>query len=503
MRKAVRAQSAAAAAKAKTHANLAEARQQRQYYADQEARFAVLASESFDEAMEEHKDEGPTRRALKKASLNGGQVSSNDAPVYQYSSPARQSSTSNKRNQVSSPSAHYAPKPTGDELAVYFEPGGLAKLEVRSSIERAQNVVLALGPVGRGTAHHPSNDIFGDSLGKGYSQDSEMGNDENSFGHEAIGTSPLVSDKSVPDRCGRDSALANVTQESTPPQAHRVFHSQPLEVDGANVSQMVQVQGRLNKRAVGYTMSPPKTGRSSLRSSSFAPVFVPSPFHANDVDVDPNFFEGAALPGSGPGPHFITVSFIKNGKDKIKDQLLFALATTLTILSTNVPGVLIHCITTGLKLAPLDSISASHFPTTGMGACNYMYIQNKWSLQPGTRNKLKLPAAKFGKDGRPLFDKNRGYDGPDRITAVLWLTCKTNAKVAIDELQMELEGEHLQIRWKPAQKKNTKNQIVIYGIPPMFDAAGMMGELLHGLKESEKKIMQTWIHSLSQRAQPP
>ena len=60
MRKAVRAQSAAAAAKAKTHANLAEARQQRQYYADQEARFAVLASESFDEAMEEHKDEGPT-----------------------------------------------------------------------------------------------------------------------------------------------------------------------------------------------------------------------------------------------------------------------------------------------------------------------------------------------------------------------------------------------------------------------------------------------------------
>jgi hypothetical protein len=59
--------------------------------------------------------------------------------------------------------------------------------------------VLALGPVGRGTAHHPNYDIFGDGLGKGYSQDhSEMGDDENSFGHEAIGTSPLVSDKSIP-----------------------------------------------------------------------------------------------------------------------------------------------------------------------------------------------------------------------------------------------------------------------------------------------------------------
>jgi hypothetical protein len=117
-----------------------------------------------------------------------------------------------------------------------------------------------------------------------------------------------------------------------------------------------------------------------------------------------------------------------------------------------------------------------------------MYVQNKWSLQPGTRNKIKLPAAKIGKDGRPLFDENRGYDGPDRITAVLWITCDVNAKEAIDELQMELEGEHLQIHWKPAQKKNTKNQIVIYGIPPVFDAAGVLGELLHGLKESEKEL---------------
>ena len=81
-----------------------------------------------------------------------------------------------------------------------------------------------------------------------------------------------------------------------PPQAHRVFHSQPLEVDGANVSQTVQVQGRPNKRAVGYAMSPPKTSRSSLRSSSFAPVFVPSPLHAIDVDVDPRLFRRCRAP---------------------------------------------------------------------------------------------------------------------------------------------------------------------------------------------------------------
>ncbi len=98
-----------------------------------------------------------------------------------------------------------------------------------------------------------------------------------------------------------------------------------------------------------------------------------------------------------------------------------------------------------------------------------MFVQNSWLLQPGTRNKLKLPAPKVGKDGHELFDKNCGYDGPDWITAALWITADVNVNNAFDNLQMELEGKHLQIRWKATQKKNTKNQIVIYGVPPGFD----------------------------------
>ena len=113
MRKAVRAQNAAAAVKAKTHANLAEARRHHEYYANQEARLAVLTSDSFDEIMGDREEEVTTRRALKKASLDDGKVSSNVTSVNQYSSPARKSHTSNKRNQVSSPSAHHAPKITG------------------------------------------------------------------------------------------------------------------------------------------------------------------------------------------------------------------------------------------------------------------------------------------------------------------------------------------------------------------------------------------------------
>ena len=67
----------------------------------------------------------------------------------------------------------------------------------RSTEDNQDGIVLsravATGPVGRGTAHHPHHDTIVDGLGKGYSQDSEMGDDEDSFGQEAIGTSPLIS----------------------------------------------------------------------------------------------------------------------------------------------------------------------------------------------------------------------------------------------------------------------------------------------------------------------
>jgi hypothetical protein len=133
-----------------------------------------------------------------------------------------------------------------------------------------------------------------------------------------------------------------------------------------------------------------------------------------------------------------------------------------------------------------------------MQAWYYLFIQNSWSLQPGTRNKPKLPAPKVGKDGRQLFDENRGYDGPDRITSIIWISADVNVKDALENLQMELEGEHLQIRWKAAQKKNTKNQMVIYGLPPGFDTKGIMRELSYGLKESEKELCDAKKFSLDQ-----
>ncbi len=113
---------------------------------------------------------------------------------------------------------------------------------------------------------------------------------------------------------------------------------------------------------------------------------------------------------------------------------------------------------------------------------------NILTLTPGVHRKPKLPAQRVGQNGRPVFDENRGYDSPDRITAIMWITADCNVKDAITNLQMELEGEKLQICWKPAQKKNSRNQICIYGLVPGFDVRGIMQELKYGLKESKKEL---------------
>ena len=420
-----------------------------------ETRLLVLTQGFMNHDLGDANDaEAAPRHSSKKATTghNEPQPSSVTNSLYAYKFLARISTTSNKRAQLSSPAAHYAAhssrRPTspaddesGSRLTEFFEPGGGAQQAVDNAKSFSSHYSSYLrGPEMPDTRMDDDDDDIdgdpGDFIGfKDDIKELELGNDAN-------GTSPLAS--SHPN-------------QNLAPQIER------------------------------NPKSPPKH-KSALRSTSFAPL-TPNlhPTMDDAVDADPDFFEGATKDGDGPGPHFITMSFIKD-KTKIRDQLLKALATTVTILADNIPGALVHCISKDAKLPPLSSATAVNFPTSGMQARYYLFIQNSWSLQPGTRNKPKLPAPKVGKDGRQLFDKNRGYDGPDCITSIMWISADVNIKDALENLQMELEGEHLQIRWKAAQKKNTKNLMVIYGLPPGFDAKGIMRELTYGLKESEKEL---------------
>jgi hypothetical protein len=127
-----------------------------------------------------------------------------------------------------------------------------------------------------------------------------------------------------------------------------------------------------------------------------------------------------------------------------------------------------------------------------------MYVPNPWLLTPGVCNKPKLPAQKVGKNGRPVFDENQGYYGPNLITAIMWITADCNVKEVLASIQMELEGEKLQLCSKPAQKKNSQNQIVIYGLVPGFDPKGVMRELVYRLKESKKELCDAKKFSLTE-----
>ncbi len=71
-------------------------------------------------------------------------------------------------------------------------------------------------------------------------------------------------------------------------------------------------------------------------------------------------------------------------------------------------------------------------------------------------------------------------------------------KEAMALIQMEHEGGKLQLHWKPAQKKNSQNQIVIYGLVPRFDPKGVMKELVYGLKESKKELCDAKKFSLTE-----
>jgi hypothetical protein len=136
MRKSVREQTLHAVAKAKTLADFEEARHQRAYYADREACLSVIMLDSLDGATGDCEEEMATRRAAKKSSGQDGWASARESQGPNYSSPARQSRLTNKRNQISSPAAHYASgaqHSPGTALVVYFEPGGEADKELEDT----------------------------------------------------------------------------------------------------------------------------------------------------------------------------------------------------------------------------------------------------------------------------------------------------------------------------------------------------------------------------------
>jgi hypothetical protein len=61
------------------------------------------------------------------------------------------------------------------------------------------------------------------------------------------------------------------------------------------------------------------------------------------------------------------------------------------LMHANIDGLQIHPLSTEKSLPILTSPKDKRIPTTGTKARDYFYIQNNFSLIPGTQNKPKAP----------------------------------------------------------------------------------------------------------------
>jgi hypothetical protein len=174
--------------------------------------------------------------------------------------------------------------------------------------------------------------------------------------------------------------------------------------------------------------------------------------------------------------------------NKIKDQLSTHFKYFLELMCENIEGLKIHPVNMERKLPILTSASDGNIPTTGTKIRDYFFVQNVFSLIPGTRNKPKVPPQKVDLDGRLQFDENRIYDGPNRITGIMSISAPCNVRQAIGNLLIELEGDVHQIHYKPTQRKNSKAEKMFQGVPAGLCPEGIMQSILHGLKKCKKAL---------------
>ena len=139
-------------------------------------------------------------------------------------------------------------------------------------------------------------------------------------------------------------------------------------------------------------MTPPRRPKPLLKAGKFLPTrpTLP-PFHQADataidpdnVDKDNYGIYNHTVEGVGDGTHLIIASFIKTS-DKIWDQLVTNFLYFSELMHANIDGLNIHPLNTKKSLPILTSPTNKNNPSTGTKVRDYFYIQNSYSLIPGT-----------------------------------------------------------------------------------------------------------------------
>jgi hypothetical protein len=153
-----------------------------------------------DHEMGDRKEEHAACHSAKKGFSWDGRAdpsSVNASSTKYYSSPARVSKHSNKRNQVSSPAAHYTGQPTprndkSTSVTDFFEPGGEADQTLAQAIALLYRIASHKTPQGEVVDVNDANEDDIDGVLHDFLPPSNN-EGEYEFGEEAHGTSPLAS----------------------------------------------------------------------------------------------------------------------------------------------------------------------------------------------------------------------------------------------------------------------------------------------------------------------
>ncbi len=145
------------------------------------------------------------------------------------------------------------------------------------------------------------------------------------------------------------------------------------------------------KASPDVIISPPEKPKPSLKAGKFFSVFSntapprqqdEAKMEGNEDSKEPGIYS-KTINGAGDGTHNITTSFIKNN-DKIKDQLLTHFTYFLKLMCANIEGLKICPVNTERKLPILILATNKNIPITGTKIRDYFFVQNEFSLIPGT-----------------------------------------------------------------------------------------------------------------------
>ena len=266
--------------------------------------------------------------------------------------------------------------------------------------------------------------------------------------------------------------------DHTPPVKEGFTHVTP----NVNVSAFAAAISANKKSAKASSVATPSTAASSTTStSSLTPATV-------DEDNNQIYKVGRDRPGQVGKKWFLSVGIQSKPGLSGRELLMQGVSQTTEILTAAVQGFEMHPIAPDSPLPTIVSHQLEEgFPVLASILLKYFKTRNK-RFNPNNssfQDESPRPAAKKSPH---KFDDDADYSGPSMLYGTILVSGNENISDAIECLSWDLDEMGLRISMKHHQSAESMTQIQIIGVPRVFDSHGTADQILHYLKEIEKKM---------------